>query len=456
MDLQSAVRNDLATLDLGDLRRNRRGQALAASMAARPGVSLPRLTGSTAEREANYRFIGSEHVDPAALLEPHRRATAARAASAKGRLLVIHDGTEMKFTGNVKREGLGMLPNGTQGFIAHPALCADIRGEVRDPLGITSFRTVFRDNPKGQRGHVRTKAGEGEGLVWLENIRDSELLLGARAAVHVGDRAADSYKLMATLEAERTRFVFRSQYDRRTLTSDGEVELLKATLPNTLEMKFTRTVRLSSRGTGELDGPKKLKGASYNRSLSKKRMHPARTERNAELDVSAGSIRLIRPKDVSSQLGETLAVHVVRVRESNPPGGQEPVEWLILTNEPITTAEDVARIVDTYRARWLIEEYFKALKTGCGYEKLQVELRPAFLNLLALMMPLALQLLRLRALARTCADAPATDVMTPTQLIVLRVVCKQKLPEQPTLRDWLTSITFSHRRQLHFPMRVLV
>lgn len=53
------------------------------------------------------------------------------------------------------------------------------------------------------------------------------------------------------------------------------------------------------------------------------------------------------------------------------------------------------------------------------------------------MMPVEVQLLRLGALARTCADAPATDVMTPTQLIVLRVVCKQTLPAHSTLRDAL-------------------
>jgi IS4 transposase len=39
-----------------------------------------------------------------------------------------------------------------------------------------------------------------------------------------------------------------------------------------------------------------------------------------------------------------------------------------MTTEAVETAEQVAAVVDAYRARWLIEEFFKALKTGCGFE----------------------------------------------------------------------------------------
>ena len=41
----------------------------------------------------------------------------------------------------------------------------------------------------------------------------------------------------------------------------------------------------------------------------------------------------------------------------------EPVDWLLLTSEPIDTDEQILEVVDIYRARWLIEEYFSALKT---------------------------------------------------------------------------------------------
>jgi len=60
------------------------------------------------------------------------------------------------------------------------------------------------------------------------------------------------------------------------------------------------------------------------------------------------------------------------VVEPEPPPGEAAIEWMLVTSEPVQTLEDAAAIVDHYRARWLIEEYFKALKTGCAFEKRQL------------------------------------------------------------------------------------
>jgi hypothetical protein len=68
-----------------------------------------------------------------------------------------------------------------------------------------------------------------------------------------------------------------------------------------------------------------------------------------------------------------LKVHVVTVMERDCPEGDEPIAWYLVTNEPITTSEQVASVVDAYRARWVVEEFFKALKTGCQIEKRQME-----------------------------------------------------------------------------------
>ena len=54
---------------------------------------------------------------------------------------------------------------------------------------------------------------------------------------------------------------------------------------------------------------------------------------------------------------------MVYAKEKDPPDDMEPVDWLLLTSEPIDTDEQILEVVDIYRARWLIEEYFSALKT---------------------------------------------------------------------------------------------
>jgi len=57
-----------------------------------------------------------------------------------------------------------------------------------------------------------------------------------------------------------------------------------------------------------------------------------------------------------------LSVNVVYVREVAPPADQQPVEWILATTEPVDTANQLLAVVDSYRARWLIEQYFKAVE----------------------------------------------------------------------------------------------
>ena len=104
-------------------------------------------------------------------------------------------------------------------------------------------------------------------------------------------------------------------------------------------------------------------------------------------------------------------MNLVEVCETKPPTGEKPIRWSLLTTEPVTTEEDVLRIVDAYRTRWLIEEFFKALKTGCAFERMQLESFHALHNALALCLPMAWQMLLLRAVARDKPELPAEAVL---------------------------------------------
>ena len=100
----------------------------------------------------------------------------------------------------------------------------------------------------------------------------------------------------------------------------------------------------------------------------------------------------------------------------------------------------IAFAVDCYRARWTIEEYFKALKTGCQFEKRQLESAHSLLNALAILAPVAWRLLLLRHLARAKERAPASDALTSKQLEVLRAVAKKPLPSRPSARDAMLAV----------------
>jgi Transposase DDE domain len=181
-----------------------------------------------------------------------------------------------------------------------------------------------------------------------------------------------------------------------------------------------------------------------------RKKHPAREGRVATLRVAARQLSVQRPQGWPRTLPPSLDVNVVYVWEVDAPSGQEPVEWRLITREAIETVTDVLRIVDIYRTRWLIEEFFKALKTGCAYEKRQLESLQTLLVALALLAPVAWQLLLLRHLAHSAPDSPATAVLTVRQVDVLRAsAAGTRLGQRSTVAEALLAIASlgGHLRQ---------
>jgi hypothetical protein len=102
--------------------------------------------------------------------------------------------------------------------------------------------------------------------------------------------------------------------------------------------------------------------------------------------------------------------------------------------------EQVQAVVTFYRTRWLIEEFFKTIKTGCAFERRQLESYHALLCALGILLPIAWRLLKLRHLERTEPNAPATRVLTPVQVLILRQKARVKLSEQPSIREALLAV----------------
>jgi hypothetical protein len=132
-----------------------------------------------------------------------------------------------------------------------------------------------------------------------------------------------------------------------------------------------------------------------------------------------------------------LKVNVVHVLELQAPEGCEPVEWFLLTDQRVDTEAQVLRVVDDYRTRWGIEEFFKALKTGCNIERRQHESKHALLNALAIFLTLAWAILLLRHVSRdrqTSAQL-ATEVFSPRQIEILRAKSGGKITSMPSVRE---------------------
>jgi hypothetical protein len=416
-----AVSAELSDADLGDARLNRRLGLLADQLAKRPGESFPKALDD-AQLEAAYRFFGNDSVTPEAILAPHFRQSGRRAGE-HDRVLVLHDTTQFEFPGSSKRKGLGrLIKPSAQGFFGHFSLALSADG-TREPLGLLALETVFRlDKSIGHKNWTRAKS-RGERARWLNCIEDAERVLDGRTkAIHVMDREGDFYALLAGATKRQCEFVVRSFQDRVLVGYDDERLREVARSARTV---LRRDVPLSPRP--RIPGPKGER-------------HPARRFRVAKLSIAALAVELPRTSESGDAQPATLKVNVIHVFEKKPPAGEPAVEWFLLTNLPIDTPDAIAFAVDCYRARWVIEEFFKALKTGCQYENRQLESAESLLNALAIFAPVAWRLLLLRHLARSDADAPATDALTSKQLEVLRAVAKKPLPTRPNARDAMLAV----------------
>jgi hypothetical protein len=413
------VANEFATLKLGDRRLEERARKSVTSLAAMPAVGVPSVL-SEAELEGYYRLINNDRVAFAPLLRAHVDATVARTAGLE-RIVIAHDTTDFRFSDETPRTGLGPMDNGGQGFYAHFSLAI---AEQRRPLGVVGVEPWTRKTraPAKKTQKERYDNPTKEPLRWLRAVQGtSELFSPGVRVIHVMDREADDYDILCGLSQGDFGFVVRASYDRR-LVSDCETDVRLKTFARELEVRCTREAKLSSR--------------RRNRPAKQRKTHPPRDARPALLSFAAHTTTLRRPDKSKAPLS-TLTLNVVHVSEPSPPDGCEPVEWLLYTTEPIDTEQEILQVVDDYRSRWLIEEYFKAIKTGCAFEKRQNESKDSLLNVLGIYIPIAWSLLNMRTLSRdpSSESRPAEDVFNAVQLTLVRLQSKGKLSERPTIRE---------------------
>lgn len=416
---------EFSSVFLGDARLDRRLGQVVGALQDRPDAGFPQAMGDDASTEAFYRFLANPKVSAAALLQGHTDETWARAVDCEV-VFAVHDTSLFQFQGDEVREGTFRTAKGKCGFLGH--VCLAVAGDgSRLPLGVVGMLPVVRPE---QGAPV-----EGPGLVYeneSQRWHDLIAIIDDEApqephVVHVLDREGDAYELLDLLTVLDADYVVRLAHDRRVLTRDGR-RRLSDILPDATT-RLTRSVQLSRR-TGRKRPP------------ATRKIHPARDERTAHLEVRALQTWLVRPDGADATCDE-IPVNIVHVVEPDPPPGEAPVSWLLATPLCVETAEDVAAIVDAYRARWLIEEFFKALKTGCAYEKRQLESLDNLLIAFSLLTPIAWRLLALRWMARNERDRPATDIFTAEELALLRHVDgsrRKRLPATPTIRQAMFAV----------------
>ncbi len=362
-------------------------------MAMRTSVCLRRLGGERAGEVRFGRFVANPKVTVEALVAGWGEQTA-RAVAGR-HVLAIQDTSEINFrTSPERRRGLGEIGKGSgRGLLLHPMLAVDAGsghclGLVTGELWTRAGRVAI---PHRQRA-----LADKESRRWIGTAENAKpVLAGAAMVTVVADRESDTYPEWATVPAANFHLLTRAMQNRR-LADGGKLYAASAHWP------VAGTARLELRARG-----------------------PQERARSAEVTLRFGTVALQRPQDADPTLPASVTLRLVEVVELAPPEGVEPVHWRLLTTHAVTTAAEAWQIVAWYKARWLIEQLFRVLKTqGFQLEDSQLDSADRLLKLAAIATKAAavtLQLMQARdgrgaepaSLAFTDSEIEALDALTP-------------------------------------------
>jgi hypothetical protein len=416
----------------GNVKLKKRFKKVLGSMSQKPSLKFPAGCDGPAEVKAAYRFLDNEHVTFAAILGPHHDATIERIRE-QPVVLIPQDTTELDLTRPHEiMDGAGPL-NGAErvGFYNHVSLAMTPEHLV---LGVVHAKVwargplEFDKDADQKRAERRAKPiADKESFRWVEGHRVACEVAQAAAGtlvISLADSEGDIYEYIMEAQADddtrKASFIIRACQNRAVVPPEGagpseEVPHLREQVAST-PVLTERTVEVRARDAQSNDDRKRKQ---------------AREARTAEVDIRAARVTLRGPSRPGGKLPD-VDVNVVLVTERGTPPGVEPIEWVLITDLPIDTIQQVLDIVDYYACRWQIEIYFRVLKSGCKVEESQLETAGRFEPYLALCLIVAWRVMHVMMLGRDCPDLPCDVALGPDEWqAVYATVTKGPPPAEP-------------------------
>lgn len=407
------ARTQFGGIQLGDKRLNRRAMEVARAMAEDPSGSIPRQNGQWKNIKGAYRLFDHEKATFESLSEPNRLATRRLCARAKVTLM-IQDTTWLDYSAHEANQGMGRFGRKRKGsgMFLHSVLAVEpVRmesGIEARVLGVAGGKLWARTDAAVTSRNARRYAKDRESLRWGEMVEQIGSPPEDRRWIHVGDRESDIYQLYEQVQSMAgVGFVVRVNHDRNACGGHDTPDRspLKQRRGMTLK-KVCRSMETAGSKRIWIEGKGGRKG------------------RWAQLSVSGGPVTLWSPQ--LTREGKALRCWAVRVWEENPPEGRPPMEWMLLTGEPLEGVADILRIADYYALRWQIESYHQCLKSGCKVEESQLESADRLGPMIAIACAVAARLVQLRNDARTRPEEPAVKCVEASLVRTLAKLIRVK------------------------------
>jgi hypothetical protein len=391
------AQEEFAFADLGEPRLNKRVVKIATNLAANPGGTLPQAFADWAELKAAYRFFDNPRVNFPKVMQPHLERTRL-ACREPGEYLFIEDTSAVDFSTHPRTQGLGVIGDGQgKGFELHSALAVRVEGWTLEqrPEGqvVGLFDQQCRRPKPAPEGETRAErlSRRRKSSWWAEAFQRVGCPPEGCRWIYIADRESDCYEPIQICQGQGIDFIIRACQDRRLADGAGK---LKEALAGALELG-QGTVELRSRG-GE-------------------------AARTAIVELRSVQVDLDGPWRPGGCQEPLRGVRLVEVRELHAPEEvREPLHWILLTSLPCQTLAQLRQIVGRYTARWWVEEYHKALKSGAGVEDSQLENAGRLEPLIAVLAIVAVRLLSTKMLARSRPEgSEARESLGPEALEIL-------------------------------------
>jgi hypothetical protein len=389
------------SVELGDQRRTRRAVKVAAAMAADPSGSIPQQNKEWKNSKGAYRLFDTEQVTFRAMIDLHWQQTRESAGECAVTLM-IQDTTQLDYTSHPGCEGLGRFADGPRwesglGMLLHNVLAVEpLEDGTARIVGLAWNKPWTRQKPVASKRstHKQRREQGCESDRWIEALEAIGAAPPRGRFVHVGDREADIFELYKSCHRlAGVSFLVRvSQVNRGALAG---------------HVSDASQVQAGARPCGTLGGVARAMAA-----LGGKQVWIAprggRPGRFARCLISGGAVTIYSPWG-HSRSGHPLCCYGVRVWEVDAPAGVEPIEWILLSDEPVNGLDDALRLTQWYALRWLIEQYHQCLKSGCKVESRQLEHVDRLEPLIAMLCVVAVRLLQLKNDTRRMPQAKAIE-----------------------------------------------
>lgn len=387
-------------------------------MAQAPGQSLPKAAGCWSDLKAAYRLLGNARVEPTAIGVAHR-GQVWHESMKHPVVLCVQDDTDMRSAKVVGRR-----------HIQHTTLAVLPDGQL---LGVLDQRWFARPTPAADETRAQRMGRWRESCVWS----DAAQALGPAAdgcrLIHVADRASDDLNFMAACDDQGHGFVIRARHDRRVDDAQDKLWSRLGSAP----VLGTLTVHVGEQRTG---GRVTRRGRAATVTIRAASVTPDRPWNHPAPGCAPASAPASAPANTPANTPAPRKVHAIYLREPNPPQDTEPIDWMLLTREPVEHFDDARRLIGYYQRRWVIEEWHRVLKEGCRLKQSQLDGADGLQRLAAILSIIAVRMLQLRDLADsqisgdTADDPKALQQTTPWIGITLVAALAKTPPEQLTPR----------------------